>query len=355
MKKFLVIISIILITGIGISRYINQKISFSVVIPVYNAEKYLARCLDSILAQKGDFEIIAVNDGSKDKSLQILQEYAKKYSNICIIDQKNQGISAARNAGMNVAKNKYITFVDNDDWLEPNAFSIVEKAIKKDRPDFLLSSFYDIYDKEWVRQTRGEEAALSVPEETKFPKRDMDKLVLFSPFNAQGAHSDLYYSGTWVVHSFFLKEFLTKHKMQFPSGMDNMEDLIFMYRAYAYNPRISVLAEPIYNYYNRIDSESKSMSTLNVLEERMAFMRQTPEYNQQPRSVQMYIDDCFLGTLCVSIANLQRRGLPLSVGMDKIYKAYTSMHKYNSEELKSCRYYMRLKTFLQQKGVNLPL
>ena len=294
MKKILISLSVVLVVCAAILGYMRQNISFSVVIPVYNAEKYLPRCLDSIFAQDGDFEVIAVNDGSTDGSLHILQDYAKKYSNMHIIDQKNQGISGARNAGMNAAKKKYITFVDNDDWLEPDAFSIAKKIIKKDNPDIVLSSFYEVYDREWVRQTRGEEAALSVPEETKFPKRDMDKLVLFSPFNTKGAHKDLYYSGTWVVHSFISKEFLDKYKIQFPTGMDNMEDLIFMYRSYAYNPQVSVLSEPIYNYYNRVNSESKSMSTLNVLQDRTAFMQQTSEYQRQPRQVQMYIDDCFL-------------------------------------------------------------
>ncbi len=355
MRKKVAIISALIMVCLTSIYYVNQQISFSVVIPVYNAEKYLHRCLDSIFAQKGNFEVIAVNDGSTDNSLQILQEYAKKYSNLRVIDQKNQGISAARNAGLNAAKNKYITFVDNDDWLEPNAFSLVKDVIKKDNPDILLGSFYDVYDREWVRQTRGEEDAQHIPEERKFPKRDMDKLVLFSPFNAKDAYSDLYYSGTWVVHSFFSKEFLNKNNIHFPTGIDVMEDIIFMYSAYAYNPRISVLSNPIYNYYNRIDSASKSMKTLNVLEDRMVYMRQTPEYKKAIRQTQMFIDDNLLGTLFLSIANLQRHRLPLSVGIEQIYKGYQAMQKYNSEELKSCRNFTKLKEFLQKNRVNLPL
>lgn len=349
MKK-IIILSVIVICSVW--YYFSQRISFSVVIPVYNAERYLSRCLDSILAQKGDFEIIAVNDGSTDKSLQILQDYAKKHSNIRIIDQKNQGISAARNAGLNAAKNKYVTFVDNDDWLEPDAFSLVIKKIRQDKPDILLGNFYDVYDREWVRQVRGEEAAKTVSEESKFPKMNMHKLALFSPFNAKEAHSDLYYSGTWVVHSFFLKEFIEKHKLQFPLGKDIMEDLIFMYRAYAYNPRISILLEPIYNYNNRVDSASKKLSVLNVLEDRLNYMRQTPEYKSQLRQTQIYIDDCFIGNLFLGIANLERRGLPLSIGIEKIYRVYNMMNRYNSEELKSCRHYQRLKKFLSADKLN---
>lgn len=355
MKKKIIFISAFIICILTFVYYLNQRITISVVIPVYNAEKYLHRCLDSILAQSGSFEIIAVNDGSKDKSLQILQEYAKKHSNIHVINQENQGISAARNAGMKAAKNKYITFVDNDDWLEPNAFSLVRGVIKKDNPDIVLSSFYDVYDQEWARQTQGEEAAQYVPEERKFPKRDMDKLVLFSPFYAKDAYSDLYYSGALVTHNFFRKEFINAHELQFPSGMDNMEDLIFMYRAYIYNPLISIISQPIYNYYNRVDSESKSMSTLNALEARMKYMRQTSEYQKHPRLVQMYIDDSFIGGIFTGIANLRRHGLPFSAGIKQISGAYKLMQKYNSEELKSCRYYTRLKELLQKNNINLPL
>lgn len=355
MKKKNIFIGAIIVCILAFVYYLNNRITISVIIPVYNAEKYLHRCLDSIFAQSGSFEIIAVNDGSTDKSLQILQEYAKKHSNLHIINQKNQGISAARNAGMAAAKNKYITFVDNDDWLEPNAFSQVRDSIKRDNPDILLSSFYGVYDREWVRQTQGEEVAQHILEDRKVPDSDMARLALFSPFNAKDAYRDLYYGGTWVVHSFFSKKFLNENKLHFPSGKDIMEDLIFMYRSYAHNPRISILYEPIYNYYNRVDSASKSVATLNVLEDRMSYMRQTQEYKNTSRQIQMYIDDSFLGTLFISIANLQRHGLPLSTGIEKIYRAYKLMNKYNPEELKNSRNYTKLKALLQKRGVNLPL
>lgn len=355
MKKIQILGSIIAVLVLSVWWYMQQRITISVVIPVYNAEKYLVRCLDSIFIQDGNFEVIAVNDGSTDKSLQILQEYAKKHSNLRIIDQKNQGISAARNVGLKAAKNKYITFVDNDDWLEKDAFSHVKTVIKKEKPDILLSSFYGVYDKEWTRQTQGEAMAQFVSEARKVPDRDMAKLALFSPFYAKDAYSDLYYGGTWVVHSFFLKEFLAKNNIFFPSGNDIMEDLIFMYRSYAHNPRISILYEPIYNYYNRVDSESKSVKTLKVLKDRMAYMWQTQEYKEASRRTQMYIDDSFLGTIFVSVANLRRHGIPLSAGLDEIRKAYRAMQRYNNEELKSCRNYNKLKELLLKSGFNLPL
>lgn len=95
---------------------------FSIIIPVYNVDKYLSQCLDSILGQSfGNYELILINDGSKDKSLNICQNYRKKDDRIILINQENQGPSSARNKGLNSARGKYVMFIDSDDWIEPNS------------------------------------------------------------------------------------------------------------------------------------------------------------------------------------------------------------------------------------------
>lgn len=103
----------------------------SIVIPVYNVEKYVSECLDSCLEQNidiTDYEIIIVNDGSTDNSANLINLYAKQ-SNIIIINQENLGLSAARNAGMKIAKGEYIWFVDSDDWIEPGILKRILLAI----------------------------------------------------------------------------------------------------------------------------------------------------------------------------------------------------------------------------------
>lgn len=96
----------------------------SVIIPVYNTEQYLVECLDSIINQTyKNIEIIAINDGSTDRSLNILQRYASIYPNIKLISQKNQGNSVARNIGIDVSKGKYIYFIDSDDFILPETLS----------------------------------------------------------------------------------------------------------------------------------------------------------------------------------------------------------------------------------------
>lgn len=104
---------------------------FSIIIPVYNVEKYLTKCLDSVLEQsyKGDYEVICVNDGSTDSSLAIGEEYAEKHDKIKIINQSNGGLSKARNAGLRAAQGEYVWFVDSDDWIENKALEILHKKI----------------------------------------------------------------------------------------------------------------------------------------------------------------------------------------------------------------------------------
>lgn len=115
--------------------------SVSIIVPVYNVEKYLARCLDSLINQSfKDIEIIAVNDGSTDNSLNILSNYAKKDSRINIINKKNEGLSVARNTGMEACNSDYIMFVDSDDWVDK---SMIQKMYNetKEGADIVICTY----------------------------------------------------------------------------------------------------------------------------------------------------------------------------------------------------------------------
>ena len=108
----------------------------SIIIPVYNAAKYISRCIDSILNQSfEDFELIICDDGSKDDSGKIIDEYAAKDPRIIAIHQENKGVSATRNHALSLAKGNYIQFSDSDDWLAPNSCELLYKAIKKNNSE----------------------------------------------------------------------------------------------------------------------------------------------------------------------------------------------------------------------------
>ena len=125
-------------------------IKVSIVVPIYNVEKYLRECLDSAVNQTlDDIEIICVNDGSTDSSKDILKEYEKMYSNLIVIDQKNKGLGGARNTGINNARGKYIYFLDSDDYIELDAMQICYEECEKNRLDILTFDAECFYDKEY--------------------------------------------------------------------------------------------------------------------------------------------------------------------------------------------------------------
>ena len=120
---------------------------FSIIIPVYNVEKYIKKCLDSVFTQtEKDYEVIVVNDGTKDNSMDIVKNYDVK-----IVNQKNQGLSEARNTGLKNAKGEYILFLDSDDYIEKDLLKELNKSIKN-KPDlvrFQIREVFDAYKKDY--------------------------------------------------------------------------------------------------------------------------------------------------------------------------------------------------------------
>lgn len=116
----------------------------SIIMPVYNSDKYLRQALDSVVNQTlKDIEIIIVNDGSTDKSLDIIQEYASKYSNIVIIDQVNGGVGNAINNGFKIARGEYLAEIDSDDYIKPEMYEELYERIKINDLDIVISNYYE--------------------------------------------------------------------------------------------------------------------------------------------------------------------------------------------------------------------
>lgn len=123
-------------------------VKFSIIVPVYNVEKYLNNCIESLLNQKFDnFEIILVNDGSTDKSGLMCDNYASTNKNISVIHKDNGGLSDARNIGIANAKGEYIIFVDSDDFIEPESLKKFNELIeKKGKPDVIITRIKKFYE-----------------------------------------------------------------------------------------------------------------------------------------------------------------------------------------------------------------
>ena len=209
----------------------------SVIVPVYNVYDYLDKCLKSLVNQTiKDLEILVVNDGSKDKSQEIIDKYQKKYKNIKAYKKPNSGLSDTRNYALKYATGEYITFVDSDDYIEPDMYlKMYEKAKEKD---------YDIVacDINYVYPDHEESLVVD-------PKKDT--------YNIKELFINFYPT---VCTKLFKKELFTKSKLEFKSGVW-YEDVEFMYRLLPYIKSIGVIHEPFYNYLQREKSITSTISS----------------------------------------------------------------------------------------------
>lgn len=126
---------------------------FSVVIPVYNAEKYINKCVESILQQSFEnFEVVLVDDGSADRSMAICEDLSKKDDRVSLVHQKNQGVSTARNKGTSLAKGRYIIFVDADDYIRADTLMFLHESCNDCRADICFFGYQRVVGNE-VKQT----------------------------------------------------------------------------------------------------------------------------------------------------------------------------------------------------------
>lgn len=205
-----------------------NSIKVSIIVPVYNVEEYLVKCLDSLINQTlKEIEIICINDGSTDNSLEILNAYAQKDSRIKVINKENEGVSAARNIGLAQAQGEYVMFVDSDDYLELKACeNIYEKAMLS-ACDLIIFSCYSVNDK------------------TKNKAKELNTLNGIEDFYFQDAPDDFFYINTGVWSKLYKNYNLGKFNFDLKKG----EDTVFFWEyCLNNNPKISVLNEYLYDY-----------------------------------------------------------------------------------------------------------
>jgi glycosyltransferase involved in cell wall biosynthesis len=200
----------------------------SIIIPVYNVEKYLAECLDSAIGQTlRDIEIICVNDGSTDRSPEILDEYAKKDSRIIVIHQKNAGPGYARNVGIDLAKGKYIAFLDSDDVMRPTLCEKTVQIAERENAD-MTYFFYDT-------------ARYSITELEQAVKQGV--VTRSNLLNCNNIWQKL-----WKT------SFIRDKQLKFPINDLMVEDIVFNWQAISFEPNISFLTDHLLWY--RINPES---------------------------------------------------------------------------------------------------
>lgn len=184
---------------------------YSVIIPIYNAEKTIRRCVDSLLTDRyADAEIILVNDGSKDRSGEICSEYAEKERNIRYIEKENGGVSTARNAGLDAASGELILFVDSDDYVSPSIFSVIDRTCADMPVDFIQFSYrFDDGINQWARPKKA------------FIARDRKTLM---PYIVDAICRKTI-NAPWA--KLYKRELIEANHIRFPVGVSVAEDRVF--------------------------------------------------------------------------------------------------------------------------------
>ncbi|MGM0874213.1 MAG: glycosyltransferase family 2 protein [Bacillota bacterium] len=213
--------------------------AISIIVPIYNVEQYLHRCLDSILAQTfTDFELILVNDGSTDNSGEICDLYAEKDTRIKIIYKKNGGLSDARNSGIKIAQGDFIGFIDSDDWIEPNMYEILYNLCIENNVDISTCSF-NIWDKGERRKVKINKKSVTVLD---------SKTALQNMYDGK-------LPGYVAWNKLYKKHIF--ETIRFPKGRI-YEDAAIMYRVYDSTNGIAFIEYPLYNYIYRESSITRS-------------------------------------------------------------------------------------------------
>lgn len=212
-------------------------IDFSVIVPVYNVEKYIGKCIESILSQNYDsYELLLIDDGSTDASGRICDEYAEKSNKIHVIHQKNQGVSKARNAGLESAAGQYILFVDSDDYVESTLMTEVAEILKKN-PTAEQVIFNAVVENE--DGTVQEKIVNDFPEETIMSIEENRNLFFAAP-------------ALWT--RVFVKDKILEHHIIFEPGIAIAEDLLFDMQYASLDPKVVYTNKFLYHYIRRGNS-----------------------------------------------------------------------------------------------------
>lgn len=208
---------------------------YSIIIPVYNAEATLKRCLDSVLTQDyPDAELLLINDGSTDRSEEICREYAERYPNVVCYSQPNAGVSAARNLGLDQAKGTYILFVDSDDYVEPDYFQKLDRLLEDSDPELVFFSYRLV----------GESASLRLmPEAVTHDKQEtIQYIASFLRKRSKGA--------LWA--KVFLRDIIEANNLRFDQTLNIDEDVCFVFSYAMHVARIKSTGTILYS--NSIDN-----------------------------------------------------------------------------------------------------
>ena len=208
----------------------------SIIVPIYNAEQYLRRCVDSILNQEyTDFELLLVNDGSTDASGDICEEYGDRDPRVIVIQKENTGVSDSRNRALDRAQGKYLQFLDSDDWITPDATRLFVRAAEEYGCDMVISDFYRVVGERL--SPKGD-----IEEEGVLTREEFAAHMMENP-------ADFYYGVLW--NKLYRRDIVEEHNLRMDTDISWCEDFMFNLEYIRYAKVFYALHAPIYYYVKR--------------------------------------------------------------------------------------------------------
>ena len=300
----------------------------SVIVPVYKVEAYLPKCLDSILNQTfRNLEILLVDDGSPDNCGRICDAYAEKDRRIRVIHKENGGLSSARNAGLEAATGEYIGFVDSDDWIEPDMYARMLALLEKYDAQMVCAGRYDVDEKTGAKTV----GLCPVKEECISGEELAGRIFLWD-------HCD---SSAW--DKLYRRELL--QDFRYPEGRV-CEDVPVTYRLALNAQRVALCDKPLYNYYHRSGSISKSA----------AITEKTFHYSQHTAVIYPYIQKNYPSIApqarFLRVHSLSHILLRLSQAEPEVRKQYAGEYRHARRELaKHWRFFLTCPWLTMQERI----
>ena len=295
----------------------------SIVIPVYKVEKYLEKCIESVLKQTyTNLQIILVDDGSPDNCGKICDEYAKRDSRIDVIHKVNGGLSEARNVGISKAKGRYIGFVDSDDYIKENMYEILLNLIKKYDADVSICNLYDVIDgNEYIRNKEN-----GIRE---YSRLDILKEVLLDK-NIQ----------SYAWNKLYKKELFDEVK--YPIGK-KYEDIGTTFYIFEKCNKIVVTSEPEYYYLKRSDSLVNNVTESTVFDYMELILQRYLYINDNIKELKQYNDYYLVRTLLTANNDIKE----LKQIEEKTKQKYNELYNISKEILRTN--YSNLKKFFTEE------
>ena len=281
----------------------KEQPQVSIIVPVYNVENYIERCLNSLVNQTfKDIEIITINDGSTDKSLELLNKYAKEDIRISVIDLGDEGVSYCRNLGIEKANGKYIMFVDSDDWIDSSMVEVMYKKAEENKLDLVMCSYIREF------KDHSKEKIFNLPQEIIYKDNEVKNELLrklVGPVKEELSNPEMLDALGTVWGKLYRADILKENKLKFVdlSEIGSAEDTLFNIFTFNYLKKVMFLNKPMYHYWRDNPKSVTSQYNPKLKEQRKVFFKYISDFIRENNFEQVF-EEALNNRICTSVLGL---------------------------------------------------